>query len=729
MRWLKNITSAVRKQNSIVIPLLALGLLHFSFTNAAVATMLLSVVGQLNWQRTERALLQLCGLLGLIAAIWLFHPGGLPQLFPFMLSTSFALLFWSSLKTDETLLESYVHKFKGLNDEERRFLRTMTKFWTGLCAVNSLMLLWFLVFPPQAGHAGEAVRLSYILIMAMIVLTIFVGVVRRVQSHQGSLKIKFVFIVRFVIGFSVFGTMCLAFIAVLPLVRLYYISRRDEFEFRCQQIIRPSFRFVLWYLRLIRIIDVQVNLAQLRGVKPEIIICNHISMFDIVAVLATFPNCYTFVKQKYLKIFVIAPIIRACGFIPVDTDSATDKIEAYRRAAEVLKAGKTLVAWPEGTRSKTGAVGEFHRGIFKLALDLSKDLTPVIITSNPPVFNNTDTLTPFTRLVDFRLKVMPKIAVPKVDVADRASVLRLRDDVRSQFVTWVKDADPKAIKPTKSNANIASAQWLDINLPDTWVDQLSISHVRYYSMLLRKLLLGKFDRVKLPPELPGQQILPAYLLEEFHRVPNGYYSKRYSEAYNRGFEWSMLGKMTPLRQEMARLIRGQRVLDMGCGTGHLAMELKKSGCEEVWGVDPCPYLLQFAQSKNPGVNFAQAIAESTKFSDNYFDAAGVCFVFHELPNNALRAALTELHRIVRPGGRLVICEPSPEQLFIRNPIKLIRLGGLLALYFRALAKFVYEPYVIIWHKYAGKGFFAEHGFNLIEDKTHVPFRTFVLERL
>ena len=241
--------------------------------------------------------------------------------------------------------------------------------------------------------------------------------------------------------------------------------------------------------------------------------------------------------------------------------------------------------------------------------------------------------------------------------------------------------------------------------------------------LTRSALSRARDAVTLPDGLPGESWLPDYLLREFHRMPNGYYSEAQARGYDRGFESAMLGRMKVARAHITARLRGaRRVLDVGCGTGRLASALREAGVDEVTGLDACPYLLRVAAARAPSVRFVHGLAESTGLPSGAFDAVAACFLFHELPSDVADRALAEAHRTLAPGGLLAITEPSREQLRGPSSWTLFRRGGLAALWFRLLAKIAREPYIDEWHAKDVTPWLDRAGFDLVEDETAIPFR-------
>jgi SAM-dependent methyltransferase len=267
----------------------------------------------------------------------------------------------------------------------------------------------------------------------------------------------------------------------------------------------------------------------------------------------------------------------------------------------------------------------------------------------------------------------------------------------------------------------ADSDWANVVLPDAWPDQISSSW-RRIAMVVRALAGKHVRRVQLPPEMPGLGRLPKYLFQEFHHLPNGNYSKTITRGYANGFNKVMLGTLQIARSEIARRLSGnRRVLDIGCGAGHLTGAMQAAGIADVWALDPSPYLLQHAARDYPGAQFEQGVIEDSGLPAASFDGAGACFVFHEIPPRQADAGLRELSRLLKPGARLVLVEPSPTQVRLSYP-QMWRRYGWRGLYFRMLALRTHEPFVPAWHKKDVAAWFAAHGFTLVDDVDRMPWR-------
>lgn len=100
---------------------------------------------------------------------------------------------------------------------------------------------------------------------------------------------------------------------------------------------------------------------------------------------------------------------------------------------------------------------------------------------------------------------------------------------------------------------------------------------------------------------------------------------------------------------------GERVLDVGAGTGVSTAELARSGAYAV-GVDLSLGMLAAGRRVRPAVPLLAGDALRLPFRDGAFDAVTISFALRNVVDT--RAALRELARVTRPGGRLVVCEFS-----------------------------------------------------------------------
>jgi len=118
---------------------------------------------------------------------------------------------------------------------------------------------------------------------------------------------------------------------------------------------------------------------------------------------------------------------------------------------------------------------------------------------------------------------------------------------------------------------------------------------------------------------------------------------------------------------------GHRVLDVGCGTGTLAILAKqRAPGADVAGVDPDPRVLGLAREKaaaaGVALELAVGFADALPYADGAFDRVLSSLVFHHLDRRTKRRAAAEVWRVLRPGGTFRMVDFGPPQSLVLRPI-------------------------------------------------------------
>lgn len=172
--------------------------------------------------------------------------------------------------------------------------------------------------------------------------------------------------VRRLYGFAVYYVSFFYYLILLP--RLFPGETEIQFRSRLRRAIR----------RTLRAFGVEVVVTGMQHFRPQgnaIIVANHSSWFDQLALLAALEQPLTFMaNRKYFRYFGLATVLRKLGCVPTAPDSAKASLQAAR---EQLAKGRWLVVYPEGTRSCHCL--PFRRGAALLAEQAQLPLQPIVI--------------------------------------------------------------------------------------------------------------------------------------------------------------------------------------------------------------------------------------------------------------------------------------------------------------------------------------------------------------
>jgi 1-acyl-sn-glycerol-3-phosphate acyltransferase len=167
-------------------------------------------------------------------------------------------------------------------------------------------------------------------------------------------------------------------VLILPVLRLAP-GGREGLRSRAGWVIQRSFRLFVFALERSGILRVEAEgMPGPEELKATLIVSNHPSYLDVVVLIALLPGAVCVVKQSVYDSLLFGSIVRAAGYIPIGASEAV--LEA---GWEALRAGKTLIIFPEGTRSRPGQPFKFLRGAAHLAQTPGARILPLVLTCRP----------------------------------------------------------------------------------------------------------------------------------------------------------------------------------------------------------------------------------------------------------------------------------------------------------------------------------------------------------
>jgi 1-acyl-sn-glycerol-3-phosphate acyltransferase len=114
--------------------------------------------------------------------------------------------------------------------------------------------------------------------------------------------------------------------------------------------------------------------------RAVVFMANHQSNCDPPAIVAVLPPVVIMAKKEFFRVPILGRGMKACGFIPVNRRNREQAFEAVERGVAALKAGRSFLVYPEGTRSPDGRLQRFKRGVFIMAIKAGAPVVPISIS-------------------------------------------------------------------------------------------------------------------------------------------------------------------------------------------------------------------------------------------------------------------------------------------------------------------------------------------------------------
>ena len=132
--------------------------------------------------------------------------------------------------------------------------------------------------------------------------------------------------------------------------------------------------------------------------------------------------------------------------------------------------------------------------------------------------------------------------------------------------------------------------------------------------------------------------------------------------------------------ELAKVKPGDKVLDVGCGTGNLTLTAKTyaGASGGAYGIDASPEMIEVAKKKakkaGADVTFDVGLIEKIPFPDATFDVVVSRLVIHHLPDDLKRKGFAEIFRVLKPGGQFLVADFKPPTNPVLNHVTSAMVG-------------------------------------------------------
>ena len=165
----------------------------------------------------------------------------------------------------------------------------------------------------------------------------------------------------------------------------------------------------------------------LRSGQAVVFCCNHQSNIDPpILFQALHPRLHVLFKRELTKLPLLGKAFQIGGFVPIDRASREQSMAAIEQAAESLRQGNSFLTFPEGTRSRTGALLPFKRGPFLMALKAQVPVVPVAIQGGSASMRKGSRI---VRPATVSVRIGMPVDTRGMDLADRE---QLADTVRAR---------------------------------------------------------------------------------------------------------------------------------------------------------------------------------------------------------------------------------------------------------------------------------------------------------
>lgn len=243
------------------------------------------------------------------------------------------------------------------------------------------------------------------------------------------------------LSFAVMGIGGLFLGAVVTMVMRIIIHDPEAYSQAVRRLVSQAFRLFVGFMSIVGVLRWRVDgLAHWQRDRGQLVVANHPTLIDIVFLLAFFDGADCIVKPGVLRNPFWGMLVRAADYV-----SNEDPAALLQESAKRISAGRTVILFPEGTRSSPGQPLAFGSAAGAIAVRAGCWCLPVVITCTPPTLYKDLPWyrVPATR-VDFRLQAFPAWRLPQAESAPADQRRAARDFTRRLEDFFAHEPGPAA---------------------------------------------------------------------------------------------------------------------------------------------------------------------------------------------------------------------------------------------------------------------------------------------
>ena len=197
------------------------------------------------------------------------------------------------------------------------------------------------------------------------------------------------------------------------------------------------------------------------GGEPHIFASNHLSWFDVPALAKVLPRYKFVAKAELFKVPIFGPAMRSVGMIEIQRENRKAAFGAYDVAAERIRAGNSVVVFPEGTRGYAYPLRPFKKGPFVLAIAAGVPIVPIIVHGTIEIMPKGS---PWVHPGTIDIHLLEPVTTAGVDYDHREALMQ---KVRTKMADAMRELYGVEALPTSSSRLPASVEIVSSEIDPT----------------------------------------------------------------------------------------------------------------------------------------------------------------------------------------------------------------------------------------------------------------------